>query len=94
LQNFYSVAGNSQSPDLAYVTVQPFVTVHLPSDCFLSSDATMNFSWRGGKSTVPVDLGFGRVFGKHFVGSMQFWYTLADSGQGEIKVRAVLNFEP
>src|SRR5208283_3203429 len=84
VQNFYSVAGNSGSPDLAYVTVQPFVTLHLPAAFFLSSDAPMSFYWRGGSSTVPVDLGLGRAFGGHFVGQLQFWYTLADSGENDI----------
>jgi len=27
------------------------------------------------------------------VGSLQFWYTVADSDKGDIRVRAVLNFE-
>jgi hypothetical protein len=94
VQNFYSVAGSSQNPNLSYVTVQPFVTLHLPSDFFVSSDAPMSFYWRGTGSTVPVDLGLGRAFGEHFVGAAQFWYTLADSGHGDIKIRLILNFEP
>jgi hypothetical protein len=94
VENFYSVAGNSQSAELAYVTVQPLLTLELPAAFFLSSDATMNFYWKGGKSTVPVDLGLGRAFSEHFVGALQFWYTVAESDQGDIEVRAVLNFEP
>jgi hypothetical protein len=92
VQNFYSVAGSNQSPNLAYVTVQPFVTVDLPADMFLASNAPMNFYWLGGKSTVPVDIGLGRAFSDRFVGDLEFWYTLAESGEGEIKVRAVLTF--
>ena len=94
VQNFYSVAGDSQSPTLAYVTVQPFVTLRLPADLFFSTDAEMSFYWRGGSSTVPVNLGFGRAFSEHFVGALQFWYTVADSDQGDIRVRAVLDFQP
>jgi hypothetical protein len=93
-QTFFSVAGSSQSPSLGYVTVQPFVTFELPADLFLGTDAAMSFYWRGGKSTVPVDLGFGRGFSEHFVGSLQFWYTVAESDRGDIKVRAVLDFLP
>lgn len=93
VQNLYSVAGSSQAPDLAYVTVQPFITLELPADLFLSTDAEMDFYWRGGQSTVPVDLGFGRAFSQHFVGSLQFWYTVAENDEGDIKVRAVLNFQ-
>jgi hypothetical protein len=92
VQNLYSVAGSSQSPNLAYVIVQPFVTLDLPADLFLSSNAEMDFYWRGGKSTVPVDLGFGRAFSDRFVGSVEFWYTVADNDRGDIKVRAVINF--
>jgi hypothetical protein len=94
VENLYSVAGSSQSPDLAYVTVQPFVTVHLPASLFVSSDATMKFYWRGGQSTVPVNLGFGHAFGPHFVGSVRGWYTVADADRGAVKVEVVLNFQP
>lgn len=94
MQNLYSVAGSNQAPNLAYVTVQPFITLHLPADLFLSSNATMNFYWRGGRSTLPVNLGVGRAFSPHFVGSVDFWYTLADANQGQMRVRAVLNFQP
>jgi hypothetical protein len=94
VQNLYSVAGSSQNPNLAYVTVQPFLTLHLPDAFFFSSDATMDFYWLGGRSTVPVNLGFGRGFSEHFVASLRGWYTLADSGQGDVKVEVVLNFPP
>ena len=93
VQNLYSVAGDNQAAGLAYVSVQPFVTLHLPADFFVASDATMDFYWRGGRSTVPIDLGFGRAFSEHFVGSLQLWYTLADANQGDIRVRAVLDFQ-
>jgi len=29
-----------------------------------------------GKSTVPIDLGFGRAFSEHFIGSLGGWYTI------------------
>jgi hypothetical protein len=93
VQNLYSVAGDNQAASLAYVTVQPFIALHLPDDLFLSSNATMNFYWRGGKSTVPVNLGLGRAFSEHFVGTVDVWYTLADDDKGAIEVRAVMDFE-
>jgi hypothetical protein len=49
VQGLWSVAGSSQSPNLAYVTVQPFVTVDLPAALFFSSDPTMKFYWAGGR---------------------------------------------
>jgi hypothetical protein len=94
VQNLHSVAGNSQRPALAYATVQPFVTLHLPADMFVSSDATMSFYWRGGKSTVPVDLGVGRAFSERFVGALQLWYTVAESDKGDVKMQAVMSFQP
>jgi hypothetical protein len=93
VQNLYSVAGNSTSPSLAYVSVQPFVVVHLSHEVFLSSDATMDFYWAGGKSTLPVDLAIGGAFSERFVGELQGWYTLDGSGEKDIKVVAVLNFQ-
>jgi hypothetical protein len=94
VQNFYSVAGNSQSPDLAYVTVQPFITLHLPAALFFSSDAPMSFYWLGGQSTVPVNLGFGHAFGDHFASSVRGWYTVADADRGTVKGEIMLNFQP
>jgi hypothetical protein len=94
VQNFYSVAGNSQSAQLGYVTVQPFLSLRLPSAFFFSSDATMNFYWNGGQTSVPVNLGFGRAFSGHFVGTAEAWYTIAGSGQGDWKGMLVMNFQP
>jgi hypothetical protein len=92
IQNLYSVAGNSDSPTLAYVSVQPFIVWHVSRAVFLSSDATMDFYWAGGKTSVPVDLAWGAAFSERFVGSIQGWYTLAGAGRGDIKVVLVLNF--
>jgi len=78
--------------DNAYVTVQPFVVLHLSHAVFASSDATMSFYWAGGTTSVPVNLVFGAAFSERFVGSMQGWYTLAGSGQGDIRVVLVMNF--
>jgi hypothetical protein len=94
VQNFYSVAGSSQSSDLAYVTVQPFVTLHLPAASFLSSDATMHFYWEGGRSTVPVNLGFGRAFGARFVGAIRVYCTVAGADRGAMEGEVVLDFLP
>ena len=88
--NFTSVAGSNQSPTLAYVTVQPFVTVHLPARLLLASNAVMSFFWRGGQTTVPVNLQFGRAFGPHFVGMAEAAYVLAGAGRGDITAKAVL----
>jgi hypothetical protein len=88
----WSVAGSSQSPELAYVSVQPFITVHLGSEAFLSSSAPMKFYWRGARSTLPVNLGLERAFSHRFVGQLQGWYTLADAGRGDVEIRLSLSF--
>jgi len=92
-QVIWSVAGSCQSPDLAYVSVQPFITVHLPEAMIIESNAPMKFYWRGTGSTLPVNLGFGHAFSSRFVGEVQGWYTLADEGQNDIKLLLFLNFQ-
>jgi hypothetical protein len=41
VQVLSSVAGNSQMPNVAYVSAQPFMTFHITRALFVSSDATM-----------------------------------------------------
>ncbi len=91
-KGLWSVAGSSASRTLAYATVQPFVTVHLPAALVLSSDDTMNFHWAGGSTTVPVNLGFGHAFSKGFVGTIKCQVTVAGSDVGAIKGEVDLTF--
>ncbi len=95
-QALWSVAGSSASHTLAYATVQPFITVHLPAALILSSDATMNFYWAGGSTTVPVNLGFGHAFSKWFVGTIKCQVTVAGlaSDVGTVKGEVDLTFLP
>jgi hypothetical protein len=95
-QGLWSVAGSSASPTLAYATVQPFITVLLPAALILSSDATMNFYWAGGSTTVPVNLGFGHAFSKWFVGTLKCQVTVAGAASdlGTIKGEVDLTFLP
>ena len=94
VQSLWSVAGSSNEPDLAYVSVQPFVAVHLPLSLFVSSDATMSFYWQGGRSTIPVNVGFGAAFSKYFVGAIKSQYTVADEHEGDVMIQVVLDFQP
>jgi hypothetical protein len=94
VQALWSVAGSSQAPNLGYVTVQPFLTVYLPASLFLTSDAQMSFYWAGGSTTVPVDLGLGYGFSKHFAGVIKTYVTVAGAGQGDIKGEVDLDFLP
>lgn len=93
-QALWSVAGSNQFPNLAYVSVQPFITWYLPAELFLVSDATMRFVWAGGPTTVPVNLGFGHAFSDHFVGTARCQVTLTGPLQGAIQGEIDLNFRP
>jgi hypothetical protein len=94
VQGLWSVAGSSESPNLGYATVQPFLAVYLPASLFLVSDDTMSFYWAGGSTTVPVNLGLGYPFTKHFVGVLKCGVTVAGSDQGAIKGEANFAFLP
>jgi hypothetical protein len=94
VQNLYSIAGSSQRSSLTYVTVQPFLVLDLPRSLFLSSDATMEFYGRGGRTTVPINLGFGRAFGAHLLCSVRTYYTVAGANQGSIKVEGLIEILP
>jgi hypothetical protein len=93
-QALWSVAGSSQFPNLAYATVQPFITADLPAALFLSTDATMKFYWAGGSTTVPVNLGFGHAFSQRFVGTIKGQVTVAGADQGQIQGEVELIFQP
>jgi hypothetical protein len=93
-QALWSVAGSSLFPTVAYASLQPFITVHLPAALFLSTDATMKFFWGGGSTTIPVNLGFGHAFSQHFVGTIKGQVTVAGSGRDEIQGEVELVFQP
>jgi hypothetical protein len=93
-QALWSVAGSSASPEVAYVSVQPFLALHLPSALIVSSDATMKFFWAGGHTNVPINLGFGHAFSEHFVGTVKWEVTIAGTEQGAQKGELSLNFRP
>jgi hypothetical protein len=92
VEYFHSVAGSTQSPALAYVTVQPFIILHLPAAMFLSSDSAMTFYREGGRTTVPLNLGLGHAFGLDFELAVRVYYTVAGADRGTLKVEALLNF--
>lgn len=94
VQGLWSVAGSSQMPNVAYVSAQPFISVHLPAALFFSSDATMKFYWAGGSTTVPVNLGFGHAFSGHFVGTAKCQVTVAGADRGAILGEIDLVFLP
>jgi hypothetical protein len=60
----------------------------------LSSDATMTFYGEGGRSSVPVNLGFGNAFSPHFVGAVRGFYTVAGAGRGDVQIEFLLDFQP
>jgi hypothetical protein len=93
-QALWSVAGSSEVAHQSYVTLQPFVTLHFGHGFVLSSDATMNFFWAGGSTTIPVDLGLGYAFSKGFVGVIKATRTVAGQDEGTWKAELDLTFLP
>lgn len=93
-QTLWSVAGSSQSPNLAYETVQPFFAVHFLDALFFASDATMRFDWAGGASKLPVNLGFGGALSGHFTAAMFGEYTVALADEGDVKALIKLTYRP
>ncbi len=94
VQALWSVAGSDQVARQSYVTVQPVVTIHFDNGMLLGSDAQMSFFWRGGDSTVPVDLGLGYAFSKHFVGTIKGTRTVWGQNDGEMKAELEFTFLP
>jgi hypothetical protein len=94
VQALWSVAGDSTRPSLGYATVQPVIAWLLPADCTLFTNDQMTFSWEGGQTTVPLNLGFGRAFSEHFVGQIEGAYTVAGAGKDSIQGVVVLDFQP
>ena len=93
-QALWSVAGSSQVADQSYVTLQPFVALHVGHGFHVSSDAQMSFYWRGGSTTIPVNLGAGYAFSKHFDASVKATRTVAGHDDGMWKGELDLSFLP
>jgi len=93
-QALWSVAGSNQVARESYVTLQPFVTLHLTAALLLKSDATTSFYWAGGSTTIPVNLGLGYAFSKHFVGAIKGTCTVAGHDEGTWKAELELTFLP
>jgi hypothetical protein len=91
---FWSVAGDSTRATLGYVTIRPLVELDLPARISVFTNALMNFTWAGGQSSVPINLGIGHDFNGHFIGQLQAGYTVWGNGQGSIQGGVVLDFQP
>jgi hypothetical protein len=94
VQALWSVAGSSEVARHSYVTVQPFLALHLDRGVVVKSDETMSFYWAGGSTTIPVNLGVGYAFSKRFVGTIKGALTIAGSDQGTFKAALELAFLP
>ncbi len=93
IEDFWSVAWQPGSPRLAQMTIQPFVTYHLPHGVFINSDATMTVDFAGnGNTSIPLDLGLGKAFSPSFVGAVQGWYTVAGQGRNDVAIHLKLIF--
>lgn len=88
----WSVAGDSDRPALAQAIIEPLVEVRLSDRVSIFSNQEMDFYWRGGGTTVPVNLGLGHEFTDHFVGQLQCAYGLSGLGRGAFQAVVVLIF--
>ena len=93
-QALWSVAGSSDVARQSYATVQPFVAVHPCAGLVVTSDAQMSLFWAGGSTTIPINLGLGYAFSKHFVATLKAQLTVAGSDQGTWKAALELAFLP
>jgi hypothetical protein len=91
---YWSVAGDSNRPALAYATVSPLLELHLPGRVSIFTNEQMNFYAEGGQSSVPINLGIGHDFNGHFVGQLQGAYGVWGQGQGSFQGIVFLNFQP
>lgn len=94
VQALWSVAGSNEVSRQSYVTVQPLITLHPYPGLLITTDAQMSFYWAGGSTTVPVDLGLGYAFSKHFVGTVKGQLTVAGDDRGTFKAILQLAFLP
>jgi hypothetical protein len=62
VQNPISFAGGHDRKETNAMVLQPFVTYQLGNGWFVRSQPQLFFNWKTGKQTLPLDLGFGRLF--------------------------------
>ena len=63
--NIWSVAGDSDRPDVSQLTFQPFINYNMKDGWYLVSAPILTANWEasgGNQWTVPLGGGFGRVF--------------------------------
>ena len=63
--NIWSVAGDSDRPDVSQLTFQPFINYNMKDGWYLVSAPILTTNWEasgGNQWTVPLGGGFGRIF--------------------------------
>ena len=63
--NIWSVAGDSDRPDVSQLTFQPFINYNMKDGWYLVSAPILTANWEasgGNQWTVPLGGGFGRIF--------------------------------
>ena len=63
-RQLWSVAGNGGRKDVSQLLLQPFVNYNLPGGWYLTSSPIVTVNWNatGGKWSVPIGAGFGKIF--------------------------------
>jgi hypothetical protein len=93
--NIWSVAGDSDRPDVSQLTFQPFINYNMKDGWYLVSAPILTANWEasgGNQWTVPLGGGFGRVFAidKQKVNAQlqAFWNVVKPDGGPDWTLRA------
>jgi len=62
VNNIWSFAGDSDRANVNLMTVQPFLNFNMERGWYLTSSPVMTFDWEANTNTIPLGVGFGRIF--------------------------------
>jgi hypothetical protein len=94
INNIWSFAGDSDRPDVSFLTFQPFFNYNLDDGWFINTAPIITANWEasgGDVWTVPIGAGFGRVFaiGQQPINmsAAAYWNAIRPEGAAEWTLR-------
>jgi hypothetical protein len=97
--NIWSVAGDSDRPDVSQFLLQPFINYNLANGWYLVSAPIITANWNassGNKWTIPIGGGFGRLFniGKQPINAtlQAYWNVETPEGGADWTLRTQFQF--
>ncbi len=91
IQQFFSFAGDSDSPNQNFMLFQPIINKILGRGKFIQFNPIMNFNWEQGTYTVPLSVAFGKAFAKNLSVFVAPEYVISGPSQGDFTLRFQLN---